>query len=362
MKSLVATCDSNEALDDNTSSIASRRSSCIVDARILAHQVDELQPKGGSTMRRYAISFALVSLLLPVTVFSQTRTPDAAVNHFKNALKKSANGDFDSAIEDYTRAIRLSSHFDTSKTSDRFGNSFTDSNAVTVVDPFTANAYSNRGLARFRKGDIIGAIEDYTQALEIRPGLATAYLNRAAALRAKGDLDAAMKDLDKAISLKKDFFEAFTNRGSIRLDLKDTAGALSDLNRALELNTHVAEPYYQRGYVYMALKNFDSAVADFNRALQLSPDMAWAYHGRGTTAMFQGKMLDAINDFNRAIELNPTIALSWFNRGLAKVFLGDEAEAEKDFAESLRLKPELKAEMDRRIDLARHLRKIGNSK
>ena len=73
-------------------------------------------------MRRYAILFALVSLLLPVTVFSQTRTPEAAVNHFKNALKKSGNGDLDGAIEDYTRAIRLSSHFEVSKTPDRLGN------------------------------------------------------------------------------------------------------------------------------------------------------------------------------------------------------------------------------------------------
>src|ERR1044072_8090933 len=108
--------------------------------RILAHLVDELQPKGGSTMRRYAILFALVSLLLPATVFSQTRTPEAAVNHYKTALKKSGTGDLDGAIEDYTRAIRLSSHFNTSKSSDRLGNSFTDSNAVTVIDPFTANA------------------------------------------------------------------------------------------------------------------------------------------------------------------------------------------------------------------------------
>ncbi|HXQ32890.1 MAG TPA: tetratricopeptide repeat protein, partial [Anaerolineales bacterium] len=138
-------------------------------------------------MRRYAILFALVSLLLPVTVFSQTRTPEAAVNHYKNALKKSGNGDLDGAIEDYTRAIRLSSHFDTSKTSD-FGNSFTAANSIRVIDPFTANAYSNRGLARFKKGDYIGAIDDYNQALEIRPGLATAYLNRAAAFRARGDL------------------------------------------------------------------------------------------------------------------------------------------------------------------------------
>ena len=46
-------------------------------------------------MRRYAILFALVSLLLPATVFSQTRTPEAAVDHFKKALKKSGTGDFD---------------------------------------------------------------------------------------------------------------------------------------------------------------------------------------------------------------------------------------------------------------------------
>ena len=73
-------------------------------------------------------------------------------------------------------------------------------------------------------------------------------------------------------------------------------------------------------------------------------------------------MLEAIDNLNRAIEIDPTIAFSWFNRGLAKVFLGSEAEAELDFAQSLKLKPELKAEMERRIDLARQLRRIGNSK
>ena len=135
-------------------------------------------------MRRYAILFALVSLLLPITVFSQARTPDAALNHFKDALKKGGNGDFDGAIEDYTRAIRLSSHFDTSKDSDkRLGNSLTDysTEGVTVIDPFTANAYNNRGLARFRKNDLTGAVEDFNEALKIRPGLADIYLNRAAA-------------------------------------------------------------------------------------------------------------------------------------------------------------------------------------
>jgi tetratricopeptide (TPR) repeat protein len=149
-------------------------------------------------MRRYAILFALVSLLLPATVLSQTRTPEAALNLFDNALKKSNKGDLDGAIEDYTRAIRLSSHFETRKESDsRLGNSFAGpaTETITVVDPFTANAYTNRGVARFKKGDNSGAIEDFTEAIRIRPGLDTPYLNRAAALRAEGNLEAALKDL-----------------------------------------------------------------------------------------------------------------------------------------------------------------------
>ena len=312
-------------------------------------------------MRRYAMLFAVVSLFLPATVFSQTPTPEAALSHFKNALKKSGKGDLDGAIEDYTRAITLSSRFDTRKPS---GNSVTKGDAsaeeITVVDPFTANAYTNRGLARFHKGDYLGAIADYNQALRIRPGLHTAYLNRAAAYRASGDPQTALKDLDRAIALKKDFFQAYNNRGSLHLDLGDTKAALQDLNRAIELNKdEVAEPFYQRGYTYLAMKEFDKAIADFERAIKLAPEMAWAYHGRGTAWMYKGVMMPAIVDYNRAIELDPKMAWSYLNRGLIWVFLGDESKAQKDFDECLRLRPELKAELDPRIDLARYLRRSG---
>jgi len=171
-------------------------------------------------MRRYAIPFALLSLLLPITVFSQSRTPEAALNHFKDALKKGGKGDFDGAIEEYTRAITLSSHFNTSKSPDsRLGNSLTDYSAesVTVIDPFTANAYNNRGLARFRKNDFTGAIEDFNQALKIRPGVGDIYMNRAAALRANGDLQAALKDLDRRVDVAE---RAEDDRVELRLRIR----------------------------------------------------------------------------------------------------------------------------------------------
>jgi len=298
-------------------------------------------------MRRYAIPFAVVFLLLPITVFSQSRTPEAAVNLFKNALKKGGSGDLDGAIEDYKRAIRLSSHLNSSETADnRLGNSLTDysDNNVTAVDPFTANAYNNRGLARFRKNDIEGAIEDYNEALKIRPGVASIYMNRAAALRVKGELQRALQDLDRAIAIKSDYAEAYSNRGSLKLDLQDSAGALADLNHSIEINNRIPEAFYQRGYVYLELKEYDRGIADFDRAIKLAADMAWAYQGRGTAFMYKGKMLEAIADFNR---------------GLAKVYLGSESDAQKDFEQSLKLRPEMKAQLQARIDLARNLRRIG---
>jgi tetratricopeptide (TPR) repeat protein len=70
-------------------------------------------------------------------------------------------------------------------------------------------------------------------------------------------------------------------------------------------------------------------------------------------------MLRAAEDFNRAIELDPGLAWAYLNRGLISVFMGDESKAENDFAECLKLKPELKAELERRVSLARALHRIG---
>ena len=70
-------------------------------------------------MRRYVLFLAVVALTLSVHVSTPAQTPEAAVNNFKNAMKKAGNGDLDGAIEDYTRAITLSSRLDTGKSSSK---------------------------------------------------------------------------------------------------------------------------------------------------------------------------------------------------------------------------------------------------
>src|SRR5438874_8083526 len=64
-----------------------------------------------------------------------------------------------------------------------------------------ANAYNKSGIAKGVKGDIDGAIADFTRAIELDPKYSTAYTNRCLARKNKGDLDGAVADRTRAIEL-----------------------------------------------------------------------------------------------------------------------------------------------------------------
>jgi tetratricopeptide (TPR) repeat protein len=51
------------------------------------------------------------------------------------------------------------------------------------------------------KGDLDGAIADYSKAISLNPQYADAYRNRGNAKRKKGDLNGASADLNQAVKL-----------------------------------------------------------------------------------------------------------------------------------------------------------------
>jgi len=55
-------------------------------------------------------------------------------------------------------------------------------------------SYYNRAIARHLKGDLDGAIADYTKAIELNPDYELAYLNRGRAKHDKSNLDGAIAD------------------------------------------------------------------------------------------------------------------------------------------------------------------------
>jgi len=110
-------------------------------------------------MRYRRVVLALFASILFSGVAVQTQTPASATNYYQHGINKFERGDLDGALEDYNRAIEISSRLAPAKRTD--SRSLSSANAlgsaeadrITVVDPFTARAYTNRGIVRYFKGD-----------------------------------------------------------------------------------------------------------------------------------------------------------------------------------------------------------------
>ncbi|WP_072622333.1 tetratricopeptide repeat protein [Spirulina major] len=105
----------------------------------------------------------------------------------------------------------------------------------------------NQGVDRYQAGDLMGAIDLWSQAIEIDPNFAYAYYNRGL---------------------------AYSN-------LKRYEEAITDYTSAIEIDPNDASAYYNRGNAYNALKRYEEAIADYTSAIDIDPKYAYAYNNRG---------------------------------------------------------------------------------
>jgi tetratricopeptide (TPR) repeat protein len=91
-------------------------------------------------------------------------------------------------------------------------NAIVDYDTALNLRPDFAEAYVNRGIVRFERGDYHRAIADATSAIVLRPDLAEAWNNRSLAQFRAGNYAAAKADFDQTIRLNKNYGNALINR------------------------------------------------------------------------------------------------------------------------------------------------------
>jgi tetratricopeptide (TPR) repeat protein/class 3 adenylate cyclase len=269
-----------------------------------------------SLKRRLGVNSSEYRAILPA--LRQLPTPPLgraadAIAYNNRGLAREDKGDLEGAIADYSKAIDM--------------------------DPKYAAAYNNRGLARAGTRDLDGAVSDYSKAIDMDPNYADAYNNRGLARGDKGDPEGELADLNKAIDLDSKHVLAHINRGVARGSRGDLDGAIADFGKALALDPKYASAYYNRGFARRKKDDLDGAVADFTRALELDPRYVGAYNDRGLAREVKGDLDGAIADYTRALELDPRDAGAYSNRGFARRSNGDLDGAIADFEQSLKLRP-----------------------
>jgi len=108
-------------------------------------------------------------------------------------------------------------------------------NEAIKINPQYADAFRNRGVAKYELGDKQAAIQDYDQAIKINPQDADAYISRGLAKSELGDKQAAINDYDQAIKINPQDAAAYINRGNAKYVLGDKQAALSDYVEAARL-------------------------------------------------------------------------------------------------------------------------------
>ena len=144
---------------------------------------------------------------------------EAAYNRGKEHLLA---GNYDSAIQAFTEAIRLNPSLGAAYNlrgiayvvhESRESSAIQDHTEAIRINPNDAAAYNLRGGLYAVQGQYDRAIRDYTEAIRIDPGDAEAYYNRGLAYVDRGQYDRAMQDYDQAVRIDQSFGAAYYNRG-----------------------------------------------------------------------------------------------------------------------------------------------------
>jgi tetratricopeptide (TPR) repeat protein/tRNA A-37 threonylcarbamoyl transferase component Bud32 len=241
--------------------------------------------------------------------------PTTAGAYFNRGNARYAKGNLAGAIEDYDKAIEL--------------------------DPKKASVYNNRGRARMKKLEFEGALEDFNRFIELKPGYSTAYFNRGNSRKAKGDLVGAIEDYNKAIEIDPKYVNAYHNRGIARAAKEDLGGAIEDYSKTIQLDPNIASTYNNRGLARAAKGDLRGAIEDYSKTIQLDPNNANAYLHQGLAQYEKGNLAGAIESYSKSIEIDPKYAKAFNNRGNARIAKGDLRGADEDYSQAIKIDSEL---------------------
>jgi len=146
--------------------------------------------------------------------------------------------------------------------------------AAAAREPKTAAALVKRGKKKGEAGDLDGAIQDYSKALEKDGFSVEAYFARAQAEEGKGDLDGLIRDCTKVIELEPKHVQAYRLRGNAFVAKEDLEQAITDLTLAVEYGPRDPENYKSRADAYAAKDLKNNALADYLKVARLGSAQA----------------------------------------------------------------------------------------
>ncbi|CAB9515220.1 Hydra magnipapillata [Seminavis robusta] len=266
--------------------------------------------------------------------------------------------DYDGALLEFERSIELS------KEEQNDG-----------LDPDMSKSYNNLGLALHQKGELDGAFEAFSKALEMAestlgdndPTIAAYYVNLGSLCEARGEVDNAMQWFNKALAIEElvlgedhpSTATTYIRVADLLAEKGDTDGAFERWEMALRvqetafgLNYHGnADTCLKLGRALVANQDYEEALKRFRRSLEIEqsvrgddhPRLAVTHDEIAGVLMLQEKHSAAMEEYRsalaiRQVALDPVssdLGISHTNIGVALQLLGDHDAALSEFRKGI---------------------------
>jgi tetratricopeptide (TPR) repeat protein len=156
-----------------------------------------------------------------------------------------------------------------------------------------AEALLEAGLQSAEKGDTVGAISHFREAIGLNPDFAEAWFNLGVAYSSQEKRSEGHGDAVRATVFRQQAIEAF--------------------ERALLLDPNLPRIHEALGLLYQRRGEKMAAIQAFRKALARSPLSASSYNSLGSLLASVGSWEEATAAFEKAIELNPAFFLPHAN-------------------------------------------------
>jgi len=145
-----------------------------------------------------------------------------------------------------------------------------DYSRVIEIDPLNIEAYDGRANCV----DTSEAIKDYSKIIELDPLNINAYHNIAQIKEFYGDVSGAIDGYSKAIENYVGnhpivLHELYSFRGCTKLDMNDVDGAIQDLLKAVEVEPTFPLAFWHLGKIYCHRKEYAKAVEYLDKATKI---------------------------------------------------------------------------------------------
>lgn len=172
-------------------------------------------------------------------------------------------------------------------------------------------AHTNLGRTLTERGDLDGAIREYSEAIRLHQAAGEAHSNLSTVYYAKAQRELTLQHNDVATEF-------------MNLSVKHGQDAIKFTNRDRpEIHTNLSEPLG-------ALGRFDEAARECEKAIQLAPFMAVGYNCLGIIHARQGHYAEAEQLFREALAREPNNLQPYYNLSTSEAQRGTRADGSID--------------------------------